>query len=294
MFGKNRLRIDSDDVVARLVLLPTVLVTLIFVYGFIAFTIGLSFTGSKILPIATWVGGKNYVKLFSLDNWYTALKNMGIFFVLYIGLSVVVGLFLSILIDLNRIGETFFRPIYLYPMAISFIVTGTAWKWFLDPGIGLERIVHLWGFESFSFDWIKSNTMAIYTIVIAAVWQVTGFVMVTFLAGLRAVDHGTIESAVVDGAGIGRIYTKVVIPQLGGTFLSVFVVLGHMAIKSYDLVVSLTGGGPGRATELPSTFMYSYSFTRNQMGVGATSAVFMLVVVAIIIIPYVRSRIKES
>lgn len=289
----TRVRLTGDDLSARFVLFPALLVTMIFVYGFILFTVYLSFTGSTILPRFDWVGGANYSRLFQLDNWYIALTNMGIFFVLYIGISTILGLFLAILIDLNRLGERFFRPVFLYPMAISFIVTGTAWKWFLDPGIGLERIMQLWGFSEFTFNWIKSNEMAIYTIVIAAVWQVSGFVMVIFLSGLRAIDHGTIESAVVDGAGIWQLYTRIVIPQLKGSFLSVFVILGHMAIKSYDLVVALTGGGPGRATELPSTFMYSYTFTRNQMGVGAASAVFMLLMIAVIIVPYIRSQVKE-
>ena len=289
-----KFRLSRDDLTARFVLLPTVLVSMVFVYAFILFTIYLSFTNSKILPVFDWVGIRNYVTLFHLDNWYIALTNMVIFFVLYIGISAVLGLFLAVLIDLNRFGERFFRPIFLYPMAISFIVTGTAWKWFLDPGIGLEHIMHLWGFANFQFTWIKSSEFAIYTVVIAAVWQVTGFVMVIFLAGLRGIDHGTIESAVVDGAGIFQLYTRVVIPQLAGSFLSVFVILGHMAIKSYDLVIALTGGGPGRATELPSTFMYSYTFTRNQMGVGAASAVFMLAAIAVIIVPYLRSQVKEG
>lgn len=287
-------KLDRDGIVARVTLIPTVLVSIVFVYGFILFTIYISFTNSKLLPNFDWIGLKNYVKLFRLSHWYIALKNMGIFFVLYIGISTLFGLFLAILIDLNRLGESLFRPIFIYPMAISFIVTGTAWKWFLDPGIGLEHIMHLWGFTHFSFDWIKNSDMSIYTVVIAAIWQVSGFVMINFLAGLRAIPHSTIESAVVDGAGVFQLYTRIVIPQLGPSFFSVFVILGHMAIKSYDLVVALTGGGPGRSSELPSTFMYSYTFTRNQMGVGAASAVFMLIAISIFIIPYVNRQTKES
>ena len=118
--------------------------------------------------------------------------------------------------------------------------------------------------------------------------------MVIFLAGLRAIPHSTVESAVVDGASPLLLYRHVVIPQLRASFLSVFVILGHMAIKSYDLVVALTGGGPGRSSSLPSTFMYSYTFTRNQMGVGAASAVFMLFTIAIIIVPYIRHQFKET
>jgi glucose/mannose transport system permease protein len=290
---RSKLGITRDDLTARLVLLPTVLVTLVFVYFFIAFTIYLSFTDSKILPVMDWVGFENWVRLFKFDQWYLALKNMGIFFVLYIGITTCLGLFLAILIDLNRLGEKLFRPIFLYPMAISFIVTGTAWKWFLDPGIGLEHVMHLWGWSSFRFNWIKDANFSIYTVVIAAIWQVSGYVMVIFLAGLRAINHSTVESAVVDGAPPFQLYRHVIIPQLRSSFLSVFVILGHMAIKSYDLVVALTGGGPGRSSSLPSTFMYSYTFTRNQMGVGAASAVFMLFTIAIIIVPYIRHQFKE-
>jgi len=286
-------RLSNDDLTAGLVLLPTVLIVLVFVYGFILFTIYLSFTNSTLLPSLEWLGTENYVRLFGLNLWHIALRNMVIFFVLYIGLSTLIGLFLAILIDLNRLGETVFRPIFLYPMAISLIVTGTAWKWFLDPGIGLETIVQGWGFENFQFDWIKTAGMSIYTVVIAGVWQVSGFVMVIFIAGLRGVDEAVLESAVVDGATSSQVYTRIVIPQLAPSFLSAFVILGHMAIKSYDLVVALTGGGPGRSSALPSTFMYSYTFTRSQMAVGAASAVVMLFMMAVIIVPYIRSQVRE-
>jgi glucose/mannose transport system permease protein len=291
---KSRWRLTNDEIVARSVLLPAVIISLVFVYGFILFTIYLSFTGSKMMPSLEWIGIGNYVKLFKLQHWHTALSNMLTFFVLYIVISTVLGLILAILIDLSIKGENIFRPLFLYPMAISFIVTGTAWKWFLDPGIGLEHIMHLWGFVNFQFDWIKNADFAIYTVVIAAVWQVTGFVMVIFLAGLRAISHATIESAVVDGASVFHLYTRIVIPQLGHSFLSVFVILAHMAIKSYDLVVALTNGGPGRATEMPSTFMYSYTFTRNEMAIGAGSAVFMLLAISIIIVPYIRMQVSEK
>jgi glucose/mannose transport system permease protein len=177
-------------------------------------------------------------------------------------------------------------------MALSFIVTGTAWKWFLDPGIGLEQVVRGWGFEGFAFGWIKDRDMAIYCVVIAAVWQSTGFVMAMFLAGLRGIDDEIIKAAQIDGASTPRLYRRIVIPQLRPAFLSAFVVLAHMAIKSYDLVIALTGGGPGRATELPATFMYSYTFTRNQMGIGAASAVIMLMMMASIIIPYLYAELR--
>jgi glucose/mannose transport system permease protein len=148
------------------------------------------------------------------------------------------------------------------------------------------------GFENFVFDWIKDGEMAIYTVVIAAVWQTSGFVMALFLAGLRGIDGEVLNAARVDGAKNWRIYWRVIIPQLGPSFISSFVILAHMAIKSYDLVIALTGGGPGRATWLPSVFMYQYTFTRNEMAVGAASAVVMLIGIAIVVIPYVRREMR--
>ena len=278
----------------KLVLAPSFAVTLLFVYGFILFTIYLSFTGSKMLPIYKFVGFQNYQKLWALQNWHIALTNIAIFATLYIVICTVIGLSLAIFLDQKIRGEGFLRPIYLYPMALSFIVTGTAWKWFLDPGIGLERIMHEWGWESFAFNWIKDNDMAIYTIVIAAVWQTSGFVMAMFLAGLRGIDNEMLKAAQIDGASTWQLYRRIVIPMLRPAFMSAFVILSHLAIKSYDLVIALTGGGPGRATELPATFMYSYTFTRNQMGIGAASAVIMLMTIAAIMVPYLYAELKEK
>ena len=278
----------------RIVLSPSFFLVIVFVYGFIAYTGWLSFTDSKMLPSNNLVGLENYEKLFRLRHWNTALNNLAVFGTLYIGICSVLGLTLAIFLDQKIRGEGLIRPIYLYPMALSFIVTGTAWKWFLDPGIGLETIVQGWGFTDFEFRWIKDRDMAIYTIVIAAVWQSSGFVMAMFLAGLRGIDGEILKAAQIDGASSTKLYRRVVIPMLRPIFLSAFVVLAHMAIKSYDLVVALTSGGPGRATELPATFMYSYTFTRNQMGVGAASAVIMLMAIAAVIVPYLYSELKTK
>ncbi len=275
-----------------LALSPSLLLVGVCVYGFIAFTFYLSFTASTILPNMTLAGGENYARLFSLSTFFSSLGNLGLFATLYIVISMALGMTLAILIDQRIRAESIFRSIFLYPMALSFIVTGTAWKWLLDPSIGLERTVHLMGFESFTFNWIKDGDMAIYTVVIAAVWQTSGFVMALFLAGLRGIDNEVLNAARVDGAKSWRIYTRIIIPQLGPSFISSFVILAHMAIKSYDLVIALTGGGPGRATWLPSVFMYQYTFTRNEMAVGAASAVIMLIGIAVVVVPYVRREMR--
>ncbi|AYM08284.1 carbohydrate ABC transporter permease [Agrobacterium tumefaciens] len=288
MTGRSRLQ----ELLPKLVLAPSFVVIVIFVYGFIAYTGFLSLTDSKMLPSYNFVGLLNYQRLWALPHWWRAISNLAIFASLYIIICSVLGLFLAILLDQKIRGEGFLRPIYLYPMALSFIVTGTAWKWFLDPGIGLQNTMHLWGWESFQFAWIKDRNYAIYCVVTAAVWQSSGFVMAMFLAGLRGVDNEIIKAAQIDGASTVMTYRRIIIPLMRPVFLSAFVVLAHLAIKAYDLVVALTGGGPGQATELPATFMYSYTFTRNSMGIGASSAIIMLIMIFSIIVPYLYSEIR--
>ena len=278
----------------KMVLSPSIAAMVVFVYGFIAYTVYLSFSDSKMLPSYDWIGLTNYTKLWNLSHWWVSITNLAIFAILYIGICTVLGLSLAILLDQKIRGEGILRPIYLYPMALSFIVTGTAWKWILDPGIGLENSMHQWGWESFEFNWIKDRNMAIYTVVIAAVWQTSGFVMAMFLAGLRGVDNEILKAAQIDGASNWKLYRRIVIPMLRPAFLSAFVILAHLSVKSYDLIIALTGGCPGRATEVPATFMYSYTFTRNSMGIGSASAVIMLMTIAAIITPYLYAELKEQ
>lgn len=277
----------------RLLISPSALLIAVCVYGYIAFTLYLSFTASTLMPQYELAGAGSYRRLLGLENWWVAVNNLWVFAALYIGVALALGLGLAILIDQRIRGEGAFRSVFLYPMALSFVVTGTGWKWLLDPGVGLEQTVRSLGWEAFSFGWIKDADMAIYCVVIAAVWQTAGFVMAMFLAGLRGVDSEQINAARVDGARTWQIYTRIVIPQLGPVFVSSFVILAHMAVKSYDLVVALTNGGPGRSTWLPSVFMYQYTFTRNEMAVGAASAILMLVAIGLVVLPYLRSEMRK-
>lgn len=286
------MKISSDRWLPKLVLSPTLAASLVFVYGFILVTIALSFTESRLLPHWEWAGVERYAELFDNDRFWVSAKNLAIFGTLFIGISLAVGLTVAILLDQKIRGEGFLRAIYLYPMALSFIVTGNAWKWLLNPGLGLEHIVQQWGWTSFTFDWLVNPDMAIYTVVIAGVWQSSGFAMALFLAGLRGVDGEIIKAAQVDGASLPTIYRRIIIPSLRPVFFSVTLILAHIAIKSFDLVMALTGGGPGNASDVPAIFMYQYSFTRGQLGVGAASAVMMLMTIVAVMVPlmYAESR----
>ena len=277
----------------RLVLAPSVAISLFFVYGFMLWTFVLSLTSSRMLPSYDFVGFGQYSRLMANERWWVASTNLMIFGVLFVLICLVIGSLLAILLDQKIRQEGALRTIYLYPMALSFIVTGVVWKWLLNPQLGIQAMVQSWGFESFRFDWITDPDMAIYTLVIAAVWQTSGFVMALFLAGLRGIDDSIIKAAQLDGASLPRIYWRVVMPCLRPVVFSAVMILAHIAIKSFDLVVALTGGGPGYATDLPATFMYAHAFTRAQIGLGSASAMLMLGGVLAILIPYLYSELRS-
>ena len=273
---------------------PSLAIIVLVVYGFMLWTGYISVSRSTILPNYEWAGLLDYQRLWSNPLWRISVKNIFIFGGLFIAFSTCIGLGMAVLLDQRIRIEGVLRTVYLYPMALSFIVTGTAWKWILNPGLGIEHLARLWGWDSFRFDWIVNPTFAIYTLVIAGVWQSSGFVMALFLAGLRGIDGEMIKAARLDGARLPRIYRRVILPQLAPTFLTVGVILVHQAIKSFDLVVALTAGGPANSTQLPATFMYLQTFGRDQMGVGAASAVMIFMTVAAIIVPYLYSDIRRT
>lgn len=287
-------RLSLGEYLPKLVVAPTFVAALVFIYGFILLNTWLSFSSSRMLPKYDWAGTIQYEKLFANDRWWVAAENLLLFGGLFIIFCLLLGLFLAIFLDQKIRAEGAIRTIYLYPMALSFIVTGTAWKWILNPELGIQRLAREMGFESFTFDWLVNTDMAIYTVVIAGVWQSSGFVMALCLAGLRGVDDNIIKAARVDGASMPLIYRKIIIPGLRPVFFSALIVLTHIAIKSFDLIVALTGGGPGFATDVPATFMYTYAFTRGQIGLGSASSMMMLMAVTAIIVPYLYSELREK
>jgi len=278
----------------KIVLGPSFLVIILFVYGFIAWTAWISFTRSRLMPKYDIDGFIQYQRLFDSPRWEVAIDNLFIFGFLFILISMLLGLVIAIFLDQKIRIEGALRTIYLYPMALSLIVTGTAWKWILNPGLGLESVIKGWGFKDFTFDWVINPDFAIYTVVIAGVWQASGFVMALFLAGLRSVDQEIIKAAQVDGVPTLRIYTAIIIPSMAPIFLSAFIVLAHLAIKSFDLVIALTGGGPGYATDLPATYMYTMAFSRCDIGQAASSAIIMMLVVFAVVVPYLYSELRNK
>ncbi|MGK7868045.1 carbohydrate ABC transporter permease [Falsiroseomonas sp. E2-1-a20] len=270
----------------HLVLWPPLLISVLHVISFTLYTTWISFTDSTLIPSYELIGMRNYWSVLGSRNWKIAYSNLLIYGTCFVTLTTALGLLLAILIDQRIRAETLFRTIFLYPMAVSFVVTGTVWAWLLNPGIGIQKLVRDMGFAEFRFDWLVDRDMAIYTIVIAGAWQASGFAMALFLAGIRSVEADLYKAAQIDGAGVWRIYRRVVLPSIGPIFIAVLVVLLQFTIKTFDLVRALTGGGPGIATQLPTLVVYDLMFQRGLLGRGAAAAVLMLLSLLAVLVPY--------
>ena len=253
---------------------------------FTLWTSWVSFTASTLLPDYAWVGLRNYTAVTRTQNFQIAYTNLVIFGLGFVALTTALGLLLAVLLDQRIRAETVLRTIFLYPLAVSFVVTGTVWSWLLNPGLGIQKLVQLSGWASFHFDWLVQPNRAIYTLIFAGAWQGAGFAMALFLAGLRSVDADLIKAAQIDGAAPWRIYLRVVLPSIAPIFVTVLVILLRFAITTFDLVRALTGGGPGISTTFPAIYVYDLMFQRGQIAIGAAAAIMMLLALAIVLVPY--------
>jgi len=279
-------RLRAANLPTAIAIWVPILIGIAHVVGFTLYTVWLSFTPSTLVPELGWVGLANYHSILATRNWSIAQGNIAIYGACFIPLTMALGLLLAVLIDQRVRGEIALRAIFLYPMAVSFVVTGVVWSWLLNPGIGVQKLVHDLGWTAFRFDWLIDRNRAIYTIAIAGAWQASGFAMAMFLAGLRSVNPELLKAAQIDGAGSFRTYRRVVLPSIWPIFIAVFVILLQFAIKTFDLALALTGGGPGISTMLPSIVVYDFMFQRGLLGQGASAAVLMLLYLAVVLVPY--------
>jgi len=274
------------SVLPHLVIWPPILISCGYVLVFSAWTVWLSFTRSTLMPDYSWADWHNYSAMLATRNWQIAYTNLFIYGTCFVLFTMAAGLLLAVLIDQRIRGENIYRAIFLYPLAVSFVVTGTVWGWLLNPSIGIQKLMHDLGWASFRFEWLIDRDMAIYTVVIAGVWQASGFAMALLLAGLRSVDADLLKAAQIDGAGPLRTYLRVVFPTIGPIFVAVLVMLLQFAIKTYDLVVALTAGGPGLASTLPTVVVYDFMFQRSELAKGSAAAVMLLGSLAFVLVPY--------
>jgi len=276
--------------------MPMILVALL---GFVAcslWSIFYSFTNSRSLPKAEFVGFSQYSRLFSTPRWLLSIENIIVFGVCSIVLMLALGFLLAVALDQKIRFENTFRTIFLYPYALSFIVTGLVWQWILNPELGLQQLVRNIGFASFELNPLASQQYAIYALLVAGLWQGTGFVMVLMLAGLRGINQEIWKAARIDGIPLWRTYLFIVLPMMRGVIITALVIVAAGIVKSYDLVIALTNGGPGLATELPAKYVYDYMFGRANLGQALAASTIMLSTVLIILIPwaYLEFRAKQG
>jgi glucose/mannose transport system permease protein len=280
------------NLAAYTALAPMAATVIVAYVGAVLWTFRISLTASRTFPVDKYIGLAQYVRLFDNERWLLSLNNLLAYGVCFIGACMVIGLLLAIFIDQNVTGEGVLRTIFLYPYAMSFVATGLIWQWLLTPGVGIEQALRQLGFPRFSFDWIVDQRMAIYTVVIATVWQFSGLVMALMLAGLRGIDPEIWKAARLDGIPAWRVYVAIVLPMLGQTAATAFLLLATSVVKLYDAVVAMTQGGPGTASEVPAKFIMDHLFMRSNIGIASAGAITMLVPVVALLAPYAYARSK--
>ncbi|MEW9615061.1 sugar ABC transporter permease [Shinella sp. S4-D37] len=271
---------------AKIASIPMMLTAVVIFLGGTVWTVVYSFTNSKLLPRAKFVGLDQYERLWDAPRWIVSIQNLAIYGVLTLVFSLVMGFVLAALMDQKIRFENTFRTIFLYPFALSFIVTGLVWQWILNPEYGVQSVVRALGWESFAFDPLYNSKIVIYGVLIAGLWQGTGLVMCLLLAGLRGIDEDIWKAARVDGIPMWKTYLFIVIPMMRAVFITTLVIIASGIVKVYDLVVAQTSGGPGIASEVPAKYVYDYMFQAQNLGQGFAASTMMLVTVAIIIIPW--------
>lgn len=277
---------------AHAALLPMAATVILAYLGTVAWSVRISFSGSRTLPLSDFVGLAQYERLFGTERWILSLQNMALFGVLFISACLVLGFLLAVFIDQQVQGEGLLRTVFLYPYAMSFVATGLVWQWMLNPELGLQSTVRGLGFEDFTFDWIVRQDAVMYAIVLAAVWQASGLVMALLLAGLRGIDDSLWKAARIDGIPKWRFYLSVVLPMLGPSFATALVLLAVAVVKVFDVVVAMTQGGPGLASEVPAKFIIDHLFGRANIGLASAASTVLLLTVLAVVMPwwYARQR----
>jgi glucose/mannose transport system permease protein len=273
----------------QLALIPAVAVTLVAFVGSIGWTTIMSLTRSKRFPDLTidWASwGRQYDRLFKDDGWAQSLHNLGI---LGVGslLAIVFGFILAAMIDREKRGEGFFRTVFLYPLAVSLIVSGVAWRWLFNPTLGVQNFLHQIGLTGVNFDWLSNPNTAMYGIILATVWQGSGFYMALMLSGLKSINPEIWSAARLDGVSFWRLYLEIIIPMMKFTFLTCAILLSLGVVKAYDIVFAMTNGGPGQSTWVPAYFTINAYWVKANLGLASAAAVVMLLLTAAIFLPLV-------
>jgi glucose/mannose transport system permease protein len=281
-----------------LLILPSLALVFVFVYGFIAWTTWLSFTNFNDLFVGSvrFIGLDNYGRLLDHPRFQIDLGNTVVFSVIFIGGCLGLGLGGAVLVDSGIRLEGLWRTVYLMPMAVSFIVTGVVWRWLMNPSSGLNLLFERLGLGVLKSGWYTDPEVGIKAVALAAVWQFSGYTMALYLAGLRAIPRELYEAAQVDGASTGQTFRQITLPLLTPVTLSAVIILGHISLKIFDLVIAIAGpqGGPAFSSDVPANFMFQTTFHANRFAEGAAISVFLLVMVSVLVIPYLYWSLRKE
>ncbi|MEL0123167.1 MAG: sugar ABC transporter permease [Paracoccaceae bacterium] len=275
-----------QNLASKIASIPMILTAVVIFVGCTLWTVAYSFTGSRLLPRWRWVGLDQYERLWETDRWMISINNLILYGVLMMLFSLALGFLLAALLDQKIRGENLFRTIFLYPYALSFVVTGLTWQWLLNPDFGVQKLVRDLGWSTFEFAPLTNNDWAIYGVLLAGLWQGSGLVMVLMLAGLRGIDQDVWKAARVDGISTWKTYIFIVLPMMRPIFVTAVVLVATGIIKIFDLIVAQTDGGPGLSTEVPAKYVYDMMFSSQNLGQGFAASTTMLLVVLVIIIPW--------
>ena len=288
--GAEFTRHVKRNLVAYIALLPMAAVVIFAYLGTMAWSVRLSFSSSKLLPRYDFVGVTQYLTLFDTPRWLTSLGNLAIIAFFFLLICFLLGTLLAIFIDQNVRGESLFRTVFLYPYAMSFVVAGLVWQWVLNPDLGIQHTMHGFGFTDFVLDWVVNPKMVLYAVILATVWHGAGLVMALILAGLRGVDTEIWRATRIDGIPAWRVYVSIVLPMLRPMIITSLVLLSISIVKMYDVVVAMTNGGPGTASEVPAKFIMDNLFERANIGLATAASTVMLVTVLLVMAPVIYSQ----
>jgi glucose/mannose transport system permease protein len=283
---------SRDRLTAAAMIAPSAILVGIFVYGFIVWSLRVSMSDWQgLVPSYNFTGLENFFHLlFNDPRFRVDIRNTVVFSVVFLGGATMLGLLLAILLDRKLPAEGLFRSIFLFPMAVSFIVTGVAWRWLMNPAggtriSGLNLLFDQLGLDFLINSWHLSRPpWGMVFVAIPAVWQMSGFAMALFLAGMRSIPDELREAARVDGASELQIYRRVILPLLRPAALSVFIILGHISLKIFDLIIALSGRQ--LALDVPAIYMWTTTFDANNFNRGAAIGILLLLSVAVLVVPY--------
>ncbi len=292
------MRLSRDKILSVALVSPSILAILIFVYGFIFWSGRVSMSNwVGLMPDYSWAGLSNYIGLMNDPRFMIDVRNTLIFTGLFVGGCLVLGLFLAILLDQGLRGEAFFRSLFLFPMAISFIVTGVVWRWLMNPAqgsriSGLNLLFDNLGLDFLINQWHTTPGWGIAAIAIPAVWQMSGYTMALYLGGLRGISEEMREAARVDGATEWQLYTRIILPLLSPITLTAMIILGHISLKVFDLIIAVAG--KQLPLDVPAIYMWTTTFDGGFYNRGAAIGILLLLSVAVLVIPYLRFTLKSE